>query len=80
MKVKRPRPDPANRPDHEYNRDTAMVFGPLFVVAAYVGILMLAVAASPPSLRAWTVGVGILLACLAGVVYLMWAFRVARRR
>ncbi|MGV3719819.1 MAG: hypothetical protein ACO1SX_02825 [Actinomycetota bacterium] len=66
--------------ERHYRRDTAMVFGPIFAMVGYAGVLLLAVAATPAEYRSWTIGVGVVLAMLAGFLYLGWAIRDARRR
>ena len=63
-----------------YRRDTALVFGPIFAMLGYAGVLLMAVAATPAEYRGWTIAVGIVLAILAGFFYLAWAMRDARRR
>lgn len=65
--------------ERHYNQATAMVFGPILALVGYAGLLLMAVAASPPEIRSWTVGVGTAFAIVACSVYLVWAIGATRR-
>lgn len=72
--------EPGDLSSRRNRQDLTMVFGPWLAAIAYVAVMLLAVVLTPSEYRNWAIGIGVLLFWVAGIAYLVWAFKFNRRR